>query len=377
MKAIHNKFTLMEAIIIVFFWVILLISPLLFGQFEDEIDWNQVFIVWKNNIPLLLLFALNRFWLVPYILLKNKRLSYFVLVLGSIFIINLGTFLWFTHSQPNEPLPYRLEQGPPPDFHSNPPPPASMENPNFRRNTRRPPVPTPNRIPAYMNLLILSILVIGFDTGLRTSFELSKTEQEKAQLSKEKVESQLAFLRNQISPHFFMNTLNNIHALVDINTEEAKTAIIKLSQLMDYMLYETEAPEVPLSKEIELISSFVDLMRLRYTDEVKIQFDAPATIPPISIPPLLTISFIENAFKYGVSYEAESFIHIKIESEEKSLFFKIQNSKHEGKEIRKNSGIGIQNTQNRLSLIYGTQFELNLIDSDPNLFEVNLKIPIS
>ncbi len=138
----------------------------------------------------------------------------------------------------------------------------------------------------------------------------SKLEQEKTLLEKENVQNQLAFLRNQVSPHFFMNTLNNIHALIDVDTEEAKEAIIKLSKLMRHLLYDSQAELVPLAKEMEFIQSYINLMKLRFSEKVKINLSIPDQLPDKSIPPFLFTSFVENAFKHGISYQNSSFIDI-------------------------------------------------------------------
>jgi LytS/YehU family sensor histidine kinase len=162
-----------------------------------------------------------------------------------------------------------------------------------------------------LNSVFIGILILGFDLGLRTSFKWSRLEQQRTQLEKENIKNELAFLRNQLSPHFFMNTLNNIHSLIDIDTEEAKESIIRLSHLMRHLLYDSEDESIPLSKEVNFIQSYVELMKLRYTDKVKVSFTVDSDTSNISIPPLLFTSLIENAFKYGVSYKQKSFINIE------------------------------------------------------------------
>jgi LytS/YehU family sensor histidine kinase len=196
-------------------------------------------------------------------------------------------------------------------------------------------------------------------------------------LEKENVKNLMAFLKNQVSPHFFMNTLNNIHALVDINVEQAKNAIIELSQLMGYMLYESQSDRVSLKKELEFVKSYVELMQLRFTDDVDIAIEIPADLPNVVVPPLLTVSFIENAFKFGVSYEHPSFVHIKYEFEDDKLVFVCQNSLHESKPKHANSGIGLENSRQRIELIYGDAHWLNIDeDTNNNIFTVSLKTPL-
>ena len=190
------------------------------------------------------------------------------------------------------------------------------------------------------------------------------------------MEIQLAFLRNQISPHFFMNTLNNIHALIDINTEDAKESVIKLSKLMRYLLYDSDHGKVPLSKEVEFIRSYVELMKLRYSDKVLINLSFPEIIPSMDISPMLFTSIVENAFKYGVSYQHESFIDILMNTDVNDLHFRIRNSVHlsEGKE-NESGGIGLVNLQKRLDLIYGKNHSITTAQSN-DIFEINIRIPL-
>ena len=174
-----------------------------------------------------------------------------------------------------------------------------------------------------------------------------------------------------------MNTLNNIHALVDINTETAKDAIIRLSTLMRYLLYDTAQGQTSLKKEIEFIESYITLMQLRFSDKVQIYVEVPHNIPDIQIPPMLFISFLENAFKHGVSYQTKSFVDFKLKVIDNQIDCNIKNSKQK---IRENfdksySGIGLTNIRKSLELLYTKDYLLNIIENDKE-FEVKLTIPI-
>lgn len=373
-KIRKNQFKYFESIIITFFWLIFFSSPLLLGQFEDQINWDHVFRKWFDYLPLFLLFFVNRFILLPKLFLRNKRLLYIIITSGLIFIMT-------TYSYVNEPSnrsnlnPNRIEQelGPNSPNHREKPPPAN------RSEMEKSPPPQgrslPRPIPPYLSLFIFSVLIISFDTGIWVSFRLVETEREKAKLEKENVGTQLAFLRNQLNPHFFMNTLNNIHALVDINSEEAKESIIQLSKLMRHLLYDSEIQEIPVHKEFEFIQSYVDLMKLRFSDKVKINLVFPEQIPEKSIPPLLFTSFVENAFKHGISYEHSSFIDIVFSFSSKNLTFEIKNSNLSVQDEYEPSGIGIENSQKRLALIYGDNYSLKIDDTKKEYF-VQLTIPI-
>ena len=208
-----------------------------------------------------------------------------------------------------------------------PPPGRSQEFVESMKDPRRPQPRQPRPMPPFANFLIMSVLIVGFDTGLRSGLRLIESENEKVRLEKENVANQLVLLRNQVSPHFFMNTLNNIHSLIDINSEEAKEAIIKLSKMMRYLLYETETEKTTIKKEVEFLESYVNLMKLRFNEKVRITMNIPSVIPDRSLPPLLFTSLIENAFKHGISYLDESFITIDLVFGEERLLLVVKNSK--------------------------------------------------
>ena len=119
------------------------------------------------------------------------------------------------------------------------------------------------------------------------------------------IQAEMYYLKHQINPHFFMNTLNNIHALVDINTESAKQAIIELSAMMRYVVYETGGNVIALREDLRFIKNYIELMRIRYTDNVKVTYNYPQQLKGrVDVPPLIFIVFVENAFKHGVSYNS-------------------------------------------------------------------------
>ncbi|MDX8340352.1 histidine kinase [Draconibacterium sp. IB214405] len=225
--------------------------------------------------------------------------------------------------------------------------------------------------------LLICTLVVGFNLAIKLAITKQFEEQKLKDLQKEKLETELAFLRNQLSPHFFMNTLNNIHALIDVNSGDAKDSVIRLSKLMRYLLYESDEEKTSLKKEIEFIKSYVDLMKLRYTEEVKIELSFPENIPSVKIPPMLFTSLLENAFKHGVSYQKDSFVKIAVETEDLFLIFRISNTKNGNTNLKKEySGIGLENLKKRLDLIYGTNYSLIKNETD-TLFEISIKLPVN
>jgi LytS/YehU family sensor histidine kinase len=213
--------------------------------------------------------------------------------------------------------------------------------------------------------------------GLRMANKLMQNEKERKELEKERLNSELAFLKNQISPHFFFNTLNNIYSLIQINTEDAQKAVSRLSKLMRYLLYESENGNTILSREIEFMRNYIDLMKLRLNNKVKFSATFPKNFNDVEIPPLLFISFIENAFKHGVSYRESSFITISIKIEEMQLIFECKNSLFPAAQDEKNAaGIGLENVRKRLSLLFPERHKLSIIQTE-NTFDVFLSIQLN
>jgi len=230
-----------------------------------------------------------------------------------------------------------------------------------------------------MAKIFFALAMLGANLGIMHYFKQRRREDELKELEHQKLQQELEYLKYQINPHFFMNTLNNIHALVDFDPEKAKSTIIELSRLMRYVLYDSSRPTVLLSKEISFLKQYIALMSLRYTDRVAVEVSMPEDVPGIEVPPLLFISFIENAFKHGVSYERNSFVSIKMQLEDGYLSFSCVNS-NLPKEMRKgtkdpHSGIGLENVKKRLKLIYDNDYFFMTTDKDIT-YEVLLKIPV-
>ena len=173
-----------------------------------------------------------------------------------------------------------------------------------------------------------------------------------------------------------MNTLNNIHALIDIDTESAKNAVIELSKMMRYVLYESGREIISLNRDIQFLKNYIELMRIRYTDAVNISVESPGNLPEqLSIPPLLLIVFVENAFKHGVSYNHPSFIRLKIEYADGQVTSTLTNSHHAAQSSKHPAGIGLENVRKRLELIYGAKNYSLEIREEEKTYTVKLVIP--
>ena len=222
--------------------------------------------------------------------------------------------------------------------------------------------------------IIILVLMLGMNLGVKLYFKQRSDQKHLAQLERQNLEQQLEYLKYQINPHFFMNTLNNIHALVDIDPEKAKSTILELSKMMRFMLYEGNKSVVPLEREISFLQNYITLMKLRYTDKVRISVDIPASLPNKEVPPLMFITFVENAFKHGVSYRQESFIDIAMAIDGDRLTFTCVNSRIP-KEEDKHGGVGLANVRQRLDLIYGQNYQLDIRDEQAS-YTVKLTLPL-
>jgi LytS/YehU family sensor histidine kinase len=241
----------------------------------------------------------------------------------------------------------------------------------------------PTRRPAFRQMqvyffILLSILVTGFSLGLKVLERHSDTEKRQKELEKEKLNSELAFLKNQVSPHFFFNTLNNIYSLIEISKDDAQDAVLKLSKLMRYLLYESEQGKTLLSHEVDFMKNYIDLMKLRLSNKVELKIDFPDNMAEHHIPPLLFVPFIENAFKHGISYREKSFVHIALKIKNKTITFHCSNNltgKTEKNHSENHSGIGLENVRKRLNLLFPECHSLK-IDTSGHTFDVLLEIDL-
>jgi len=211
-------------------------------------------------------------------------------------------------------------------------------------------------------------------TILLVTAKFYKDQQAYLQLNEQKKSNELSTLKHQLNPHFLFNTLNNLYALSIKKSDEAPEMIAKLSEMLDYMLYGCNDKFVPLQKEIELIENYLALEKVRYGKRVTIQF-ANNVDAHVKIAPLILLTFIENAFKHGVSQELkEAYIHIQIALKENYIHFDISNSTAKNKGSINKERIGLSNVKKQLELLYIGDYSLDIKD-DKNHFNVHLKLP--
>lgn len=227
-----------------------------------------------------------------------------------------------------------------------------------------------------VNLTLSSLLIVLFVGMLKFAEDWFKLEAHKKEIENERLSSELRFLKAQINPHFLFNTLNNLYYLAFTQSPNTTEVIAKLSQMMRYMMYDSNHPRVPLSKEIEYMQNYISLEKLRLSTDVPILFEVRGDVGGQMIAPLIFITFLENAFKHGVSSTAQNaWVKAAIEISGKTCVYTVENSKimETDKTVTEKSGIGLQNVKRRLDLSYPDNYELNVQES-PNSYAVELKM---
>ena len=359
MNKIISKKNRLSVLLHILAWLVLIILPQiiisLYSGSNNFISWGFYF----NAAIFGIIFYMNYLWLIPRFYLNNRKALFFILTTALIicFYFVLDYTNQFTHYPERERIMAE-----------------SIEQGFSERTINRPPF----KLMQIYGYSLLSIIIVGFSYGLRVIEKHSVSEKRQKELEKEKLNSELAFLKNQVSPHFFFNTLNNIYSLIEINTSNAQEAVMKLSRLMRYLLYESEQGKTSLKHEINFMQHYIDLMLLRLSPKVDLSFHFPETDNNLEIPPLLFIPFIENAFKHGISYREKSFIHISMRLDENKILFTCKNSlgkSHEDKFDENHSGIGLENVKKRLGLLFPSSHVLR-IDQTEGEFYVFLEIEL-
>lgn len=376
-----------ENLVYLIFWLGVFAAPVftayvrgLNGQ-QSHIPWFEVFEVWKLGGLFLLLFLIHNFLVAPLLVYRNKKKSYFAMI-----VLLTAVFVFI---QCQRPGPTRLPlHGDPIGNIKSLPPTDSLGRPiadfrpqphhgKSRHHLGRRPIDI--GFNDFMGVFLL-LSLLGLNLGIKLYFKNNEDKKTLQTLQKKNLEQQLEYLKCQINPHFLMNTLNNIHALVDIDPERAKEMIVIMSRLMRHMLYEGSKSKIPLQHEVDFLQNYTELMRIRYTDHVDITVELPDRLPDAQIPPLLFITFVENAFKHGVSYRQQSFIRISLRAEGQRLHFLCTNSKRKdlGQCQTKNNhgGMGLNNILQRLTLLYGSDYQLEMNDG-PDTYDVHLCLPLS
>jgi two-component system LytT family sensor kinase len=351
-------------------WLCFLLLPFLFYPHPKDVDldffkehyFTTYFLI--NNGFLIAFYYLNTYSFIPRLLDQKKFLGYASLILALLIFFCVLPRIYHGFF-PNAAPFSGVQSGRPP---------AGAFNPN--QPGGRPGPPRVRPVISAANLAVF-LMVFVFSTGIRVINQWLRSEQRNKEIANEKLKAELSFLKAQINPHFLFNTLNNIYALASAQSEHTAAAVMKLSSIMRYVLTEARNDLVPLEKEIQFTSHYIELQKMRLTDKTVVDFSVRGEPLGHQIAPLLLLPFVENAFKYGISTRDRSPINILLEIQKDSLNFKICNQKHLNTLLRvsDNTGIGISNTKRRLDLFYEDRYSLE-IDDKPNEFSVHLKIPV-
>ena len=218
--------------------------------------------------------------------------------------------------------------------------------------------------------LLINVMAIAFALSIRYMMR----QQERRQ---KEVEAELAWLKNQINPHFLFNTLNNISSLAQIDGDETQEAIMQLSDLLRYAMYETNKPRVPISGEVEFMRNYIELMKLRCNEMTAVLTDFSILNPQMEVAPLIFISLIENAFKHGTNSNAPASISIRLTEDGERLTFVCDNTNNpKPTKDRSGSGIGLENTRRRLDLLYSGRYEWEQAITPDNIYHVKITLQL-
>lgn len=366
-----------EHIIYTLMWIALYLSPLMgiymrmSGNPHIVFSWDEIINAWEFNTVWIVLFAIHNFLLVPLLIIKRRTWLYTALVV----VLLVATMFTLSAIRPSHskkrPAPQRYECCE-----------HNCMNAEMMASKQQPPPmreggPLMMFGPGEMVAFFGGLLLMGMNLGVKLYFRSQEATKAITQIEKHALERQLQYLKYQVNPHFLMNTLNNIHALVDIDPERAKTSIVELSKLMRYVLYEGNNKLTSLSREVQFLRNYVQLMSMRYTGNVSICLDVPEVLPDSMLPPLLLVIFVENAFKHGISYRTKSFVEISLQPHGDRLLFSCRNSRPEIKhDENMKGGVGLSNVRRRLDLLFPGNYTLDIKEQE-DTYTVHLDIPLT
>ncbi|TDG35334.1 hypothetical protein EZJ43_13580 [Pedobacter changchengzhani] len=319
------------------FWgiigIILIAQTILGGSKHTNLDYFITYVVY--GVINISLFYINYIFLIPELIKKRKR--YFVYMGVFILLIAISAFAKITIAvlYPDDVLKTVLANG----------------------KVIEMPVNTFAIIVTFISgFFLVSSCIIKF------TIDWFSNERVQRNLESERREMELQFLKSQLNPHFLFNSLNNIYSLAYQKSDKTADAIMKLSEIMRYMIYESNTPTVSLSKEVDYLTSYIELQKIRFKDGAFVELTIQGEIDDQQIVPLMLISFVENAFKHGVINDPKEPIKISIIANKKILNFSVINKKNnQNKDAQ--GGVGLPNVERRLQLIYPDRYKLNVVNS--------------
>ncbi len=346
-----------EIIVYATIWLLVIVLPLFNEVMREasggDFSWPSIIRWWQGLIPFMVVFCVNTFILFPKLLLKNKVKGYFVLLalMVAVFVaFQLTTFDWRIDSA----LKAMQKTT------------SSVVRPYYRFMGI--PMPILNDVAFLFFLIAVNAVVVVI-------FRYMREKATRESLEKLRLMDELKFLKAQINPHFLMNSLNNIHSMIEIDSSKAQDMTLELSRLMRYVLYEGANATASFADEVAFILNYVSLMRCRYPDsKVQISVDVPQNPSrSVVVPSMLLVTFVENAFKHGISYRTKSSIDISIHEKDRNVIFSCTNSKPKFSDSPAAGGVGLDNVRRRLELMCAGGYKLDIDDSE-TYFSVKLKM---
>lgn len=335
-------------------WCFLIIASLLpFYQNFTSIN-AEFYVQWSSGI---LLFYANYFYFVPNLLLQKKYTAYLSIIFTIVAILTCIKIFYFSPDF-HDITHQRIF-----DIHGK----EILRDKHFQKK------PPPQFFKFFPSLFYL--FIVSISTLIKTLSEFYTNQQNKLISETSKTSTELNYLRKQTNPHFLFNALNSIYSLAYKKSDLVPDAIVTLSEMMRYMLYETDNKAVSLEKEINYIKNYIELQKLRLNNIENIFINIHGETRNKTIEPLLLISFIENAFKYGTDYKGTAFVKIKISIENNILDFWIENRIENQIKDPNNSGIGLNNIKNRLNILYPKAHQLTIEETD-NKYSVHLNLKL-
>lgn len=352
MRTKTNKSIIGENLLYFLVWCMALLVPILNSKMmsEEHVYLRNILTVWSKLVPYIFIFIVNNAILAPKLLLRRHYGSYLLVSVAMLSAMFLGLEYY---QESLRSLPYGdIDKY---VIHGK----ASFTD-----------------LAWYWNVL-LGLFMFGANCAIKMMFKSIQDDQKIMELERQSLRAEMDYLKYQINPHFFMNTLNNIHALIDIDTEAAKETVIELSKMMRYVLYDSENAATSLQNDIRFVENYIGLMKIRYTEDVDVKLHVGEVPAGVKIPPLIFIVFVENAFKHGVSYDKPSYVDIHIGCDGERAVCEVCNSRHQPSDSQRPSGMGLENVCKRLDLLFGANYELIIDDSNSEEYNVKLSIPVS
>ena len=302
-------------------WSIFFLAPLTFLGHGQGFSLLQYMAFCVYPLLLMVVFYVNYLWLTPHYFVRGEKRYYWVVNIAMCVAFGFAAHFWLNlihHHDANRP------------------------DPTFWKS-----------VFFILRNIFNLILSAGIATTIQLAMRWHKAEEARLKAEAAHTDAELRNLRNQINPHFLLNTLHNIYALTAIDSQKAQEAIQQLSKLLRHMLYDNQQGEVPLSDELAFLESYISLMKIRLSEAVDISFDVTGVTTNPTVAPLIFISLVENAFKHGISPTEPSFVHISFVADGSRVVCSIENSNYpKTPDDRSGHGIGLQQVQRRLDLAY-------------------------